>query len=290
MHELRIPMWLKRPAGLSPDTAAIKTLLRKNALHTVCEEARCPNICECFSRKTATFLILGDTCTRDCRFCSVKTGIPFAGPAKFAEETASIVQVVSELGLKHVVVTSVTRDDLPDGGASVFADIISAIKENSPWTSVEVLVPDFQGDESAIRTVVEATPQVFNHNLETVSRLYREVRPQANFERSLSVLKMAKCFNENIYTKTGIMLGLGETPDDVFELMKAAHDAKVDIFTAGQYMRPTLSNIQVKEYLSLECFSMYREMALSVGFKTVEVAPLVRSSYQAGDSFAKNTL
>ncbi|MCB0358462.1 MAG: lipoyl synthase [Bdellovibrionales bacterium] len=277
----RLPEWLRRPPGSAESTRPIKQLLRRSALHTVCEEARCPNISECFSRGTATFMILGDVCTRGCRFCSVTTGRPQLPAASFAHEAARVADAVVELGLKHVVVTSVARDDLADGGASGFEKTIELIRRQSPQTSIEVLVPDFRGDEAALITIINARPDVLNHNLETVPRLYRRVRPGTSYERSLRLLSRAKELCPEIYTKTGIMLGLGELRDEVLQLMDDARAHHIDGFTAGQYMQPTRAHLPVSNFLSPEEFEEYARQAKSRGFRHVAVGPLVRSSYRA---------
>lgn len=281
----RLPDWIRRPGGHDQQTQEVKRILRQFRLTTVCEEARCPNIAECFGRRTATFMILGDTCTRNCSFCSVRTGFPVFTQTDFEQEVTEISEAVSVLGLTHVVITSVTRDDLIDGGASQFASIIRHLRESTmdrpagPVT-VEVLIPDFQGDVQALEKVLEAKPDVLNHNLETVSRLYRKVRPQARYQRSLDVLRHAKLYGQKL-TKTGIMLGLGENELEVKQLMDDVRAAEVDIFTAGQYMRPTLEHLPVAEYLAPERFSRYRQMARDCGFKFAAIGPLVRSSYNA---------
>ena len=261
-------------------------MLRSGGLHTVCEEARCPNIVECFKRKTATFLILGDICTRNCSFCSVKTGVPVLTPEQFDGEALSIKNVVARLGLKHVVVTSVTRDDLPDGGASGFVAVIKVLRELECVKSVEVLIPDFGGDTAAIDLVIEARPDVINHNLETIKRLYPIIRPQADYERSLGVLEYSKRNGKGIQSKTGIMLGLGEQIAEVESLMQDAKSAGVDIFTAGQYLQPSRSAIEVAEYIRPEEFQELENLAGKVGFPRYSIAPLVRSSYNAEASLS----
>lgn len=277
------PAWLRRPAALGEEVVELKKLLRKSSLHTVCEEARCPNISECFSRGTATFMILGDVCTRGCRFCSVQTGKPVFKPFEFEQEAESVAEAAKALGLKHVVVTSVARDDLPDGGASGFKFTIAALKRVLPAATVEVLIPDFRGEQSSLEIVIEAEPDVINHNLETVPRLYRRVRPGSSFKRSLELLERVKAGSAKIKTKTGIMLGLGENPEEVRDLLAEVESVKVDIFTAGQYMQPSKNHLPVEEYVSLEQFANYESFARQLGIPQVFVGPLVRSSYHADE-------
>ena len=279
----RLPEWLRRPAGSSESTSELKKILRSTSLNTVCEEARCPNISECFSKGTATFMILGDICTRGCRFCSVHTGKPKMSENDFNDEAKRVVEAVKKLNLSYVVITSVARDDLDDGGASGFVATVSEIKKNLPNVKIEILVPDFRGNKEAIASVMQTNIVVFNHNLETVPRLYRKVRPGSSYLRSLEVLKLAKVLAPNVDTKTGIMLGLGEEKEEVFELINDCKKHGIDIFTAGQYMRPSLSHLSVEKYLKPEEFDVYREYAVSLGFKHVFIGPLVRSSYHAGE-------
>ena len=283
MQAQRLPEWLKRPAGNSAETVALKKLLRKSKLNTVCEEARCPNISECFGRGTGTFMILGDVCTRGCRFCSIHTGKPHFAPTEFRNEGESVAEAAEALGLSHIVVTSVARDDLPDGGASGFCETIAAIRRRLPKATVEILIPDFRGDREALKTVIEAQPDVLNHNLETVPRLYRRVRPGASYTRSLELLKYAKEIQPEIQTKTGIMLGLGETKEEVITLMKDSREHNINIFTAGQYMQPTKSHLQVEEYVLPEVFEWYQQQGRQIGFEHVFIGPLVRSSYHADE-------
>ena len=277
----RLPSWLRRSSSSVSETRQIKKLLRRASLNTVCEEARCPNIAECFGRGTATFMILGDICTRGCRFCSVTTGKPEFGQLDIAVETRRLVEAVRELSLDYVVITSVARDDLDDGGASAFASAITAINTEFPDVAVEVLTPDFRGNLDVVKLIVDAGPAVFNHNLETVARLYRRVRPGASVERSLELLLKAKEYSPEVLTKTGLMMGLGEEKAEVIELMKRAVDVGVDIFTLGQYMRPTTSHLQVERYLSPDEFEEYREIGDNLGFRRTISGPLVRSSYYA---------
>ncbi len=278
-----LPSWLKKPSRGSSETHELKKLLRKSKLNTVCEEARCPNISECFQRGTATFMILGDICTRGCRFCSVITGKPLMPSTDFAAEGMRVAEAAISLGLKHVVVTSVARDDLKDGGASGFYETIKALRNNIKDITIEVLIPDFRGSTEALQIVVDAGPDVINHNLETVPSLYRKVRPGSSYIRSLELLQKVKELDKNITTKTGIMLGLGETESEVKELMNDAVGYKVEIFTAGQYMQPSLEHLPVFKYLPPEEFKSYKTYAESLSFKAVYIDPLVRSSYHAGE-------
>jgi lipoic acid synthetase len=273
----RLPSWAKKTLGPASKLHEMKSILRKRNLHTVCESARCPNIGECFSKPTATFLILGDVCTRTCRFCSVdKKAHPLTVDP---EEPMNIAITAKELNLKHVVVTSVTRDDLPDGGAGQFALTIKAIRDNISSILIEVLTPDFRGDEGALAVVLEARPDIFNHNLETVPSLYSLVRPQADYLRSLEVLKRSKA--AGIITKSGIMVGLGETPSEVREVLKDLKAAGCDAVTIGQYLRPTRESLEVREYVEPEIFKEYEEFGKNLGLRHVYSGPFVRSSYNA---------
>ena len=280
----RLPSYLRKPSGADASTAELKRLLRSTSLHTVCEEAKCPNISECFSRGTATFMILGDVCTRGCRFCAVTTGKPHFAEREFESEAARVAEAASVLGLSYVVVTSVARDDLADGGAQGFAYTIQALRERIAGVKVEVLVPDFRGKKDAVHTVLDARPDVFNHNLETVPRLYRRVRPGAQYHGSLQLLQTAS--DKGITSKTGIMLGLGEQPDEVRQVMIDSRAHGVDVFTAGQYMRPSRSHLPVESYLTIPEFDYYRDMAREIGFAHVFIGPLVRSSYHADEVVA----
>lgn len=281
---VRLPSHLRRPPQSHAETAELKKLLRKSNLHTVCEEARCPNISECFGRGTATFMILGDVCTRGCRFCSVTTGRPHFSSASFADEAEQVADAAQALKLRHVVVTSVARDDLADGGASGFSLTIAALRRRLPGVTVEVLIPDFRGDRRSLEAVLEARPDVLNHNLETVPRLYRRVRPGSIYRRSLELLGLAKQLSPSTITKTGIMVGLGETLDEVRELLADCRLQQIDSFTAGQYLRPSLKHLPVVEYVSLEKFAQLEKMVKEAGFKHVAVGPLVRSSYHADEA------
>lgn len=279
----RLPSWLQKPPGSAAETFQLKTLLRSARLNTVCEEARCPNISECFSRGSATFMILGDICTRGCRFCAVRTGKPSMSPQSFEAEAFRVAQAAAELALRHVVVTSVARDDLSDGGAQGFYATIKALRSKIPGVTVEVLIPDFRGSKEALEKVITAGPDVLNHNLETVARLYRTVRPGTKYQRSLTLLRYAKLLEPKLTTKTGIMLGLGEKKEEVVELMNDARNACVEIFTAGQYLQPTKMHLPVHAYLPLAEFAWYKQQAEDIGFKRVAIGPLVRSSYHADE-------
>jgi lipoic acid synthetase len=249
-------------------------------LNTVCESALCPNLGECFARRTATFMILGKVCTRNCRFCAVEGGQPeLLDP----EEPRRVAEAATRLGLKHVVVTSVTRDDLPDGGAGQFAATIQALREKLPYAIIEVLTPDFQGERKAIASVVEAQPHIFNHNVETVPRLYPRVRPEADYRRSLEVLRTVKELAPSIYTKSGLMVGLGETREEVEQVMADLREINCDILTIGQYLRPSPQHLEVKEFIPPEVFDYYAEAGRKMGFLYVASAPFVRSSYNAAE-------
>lgn len=278
-----LPSWIKRRFPPQEEWENVQKLLRTLALHTVCESARCPNIGECFRRGTATFLILGNVCTRGCRFCAVAKGTP--GPLD-PGEPERVAEAAQKLNLKHVVVTSVTRDDLPDGGAEHFAATIVAIRRVLPQATVEVLVPDFQGKEEALDIVLAARPDVLNHNVETVPRLYPSVRPQANYERSLWLLGRAKEKTPDILTKSGLMVGLGETREEVESVLKDLRGVQCDIITIGQYLRPSVRHLPVASYIPPEEFEYYREYALRLGFLGVASGPFVRSSYRAEEFVA----
>ena len=278
-----LPDWLRRRPGSAVETREIKQLLRQSKLSTVCEEARCPNIVECFGRGTLTFLILGDRCTRSCRFCSVEHGCAGAPAPEPWEEADRVADTAEKLGLRHVVVTSVTRDDLPDGGAQVYAQTVAALRSRIPAAAVELLIPDFAGCEQALHVVVDAAPDILGHNLETVPRLYPKLRPQAAYRRSLNLLQRAKEMNPSLTTKTGIMLGLGETAAEVRLLMREARQHGVDVFTAGQYLQPDRRCAPVEDYLAPEIFDRYRVWALEIGFRSAAIGPLVRSSYRADE-------
>ena len=270
------PSWLKVKLPTGENYNDVKSLMRKQALHTVCEEAKCPNIAECWNHRTATFMILGDTCTRSCGFCNVKVGIP---NKLDLTEPRRVADSVKELGLKHVVITSVNRDELEDGGASIFNEVVRLINEEMPDTTVEILIPDFRGSENAFNIIMKNPPDILNHNLETVSRLYHVVRPQAKYERSLELIKWFK--QKYLRTKSGIMVGIGEKPNEVLELMQDFVSHGCDILTIGQYLQPTKMHLPVDRFVSPEEFNMYKEEGMKMGFKIVESSPLVRSSYHA---------
>ena len=273
----RLPPWLRARSGHWERVHEMKVLLQGARLHTVCEEARCPNQGECWTRGTATFMLLGDICTRSCGFCAVATGRP-APPDP--EEPRHVAETSHRLGLNFVVLTSVNRDDLKDGGADHFAATVRAIREANPKAQIEVLVPDFKGDPASVRTVVESRPTIFNHNLETVERLTKQVRVQARYRRSLEVLRMAKAAGQPT-TKTGIMLGLGETEPEVLQLFRDARAVECDILTVGQYLQPTKQHLPVVEFVHPDRFKALEEAAYALGFKAVHAGPLVRSSYHA---------
>lgn len=281
----RLPAWLRAKSGHWERVHDMKVLLNEARLHTVCEEARCPNQGECWTRGTATFMLLGDTCTRSCGFCAVATGRP---KPPDPDEPRHVAETSRRLGLRFVVVTSVNRDDLPDGGAAHFAATVHALYATNPGVQVEVLVPDFQGDRDAVRIVVGSGPTVFNHNLETVERLTRRVRVQARYGRSLEVLRAAKHLGQPL-TKTGIMLGLGETEDEVLQLFRDARGAGCDILTIGQYLAPTKQHLPVVEYVHPDRFRVLEDAAYGVGFTAVFSGPLVRSSYHA-ETVARGSL
>ena len=279
---MSVPIWIKEGIKRRRGIEDVKSILRLHNLYTVCEEAKCPNIGECFRKKTATFMILGNICTRNCRFCAIKTGIP--EPLDF-EEPKNVAEAAKEFGLDYIVVTSVTRDDLPDGGAYHFALTIKEIKKLIIGSRVEVLIPDFLGNFQSLQTVLYALPDVLNHNVETVPRLYPEVRPLAVYKRSLAVLKNAKKINPEIVTKSGIMVGLGEKEREVKEVINDLVDVNCDILTIGQYLQPSIRHYPVREYVHPDTFKKYEEYAYRVGIKFVVSGPLVRSSYRAKEAF-----
>lgn len=274
----RFPAWMKRKLPASANIAATKEILEKLGLNTVCQSAICPNMGECFANKTATFMILGNVCTRNCRFCAVEGGHPAVVNPQEAENVA---EAAKQLGLRHVVVTSVTRDDLPDGGAGHFAATITAIRKKLPKAVIEVLTPDFKGDETAIKTVIEAKPHIFNHNIETVPRLYPSVRPRADYRRSLNLLDRVKHYGPGIFTKSGLMVGLGESNEEVLQTLQDLRSVGCDIVTIGQYLQPSRRHLEVHEYVSPETFAEYKAIGESLGFKYVASAPFVRSSFNA---------
>ena len=281
----RIPDWIRVRVHEGEHFKQLKELVRERRLHTVCEEAHCPNIFDCWNRRTATFMILGDVCTRACRFCAVTSGRPteldIGEPLRVAES-------VAELGLRHAVVTSVDRDDLRDGGAEIFARTIRSIRRRSPGTSIEVLTPDFQGDPAAIRTVVEAGPDIFNHNTETVPRLYARIRPRAVYANSLGLLRQVKELAPGMVTKSGVMVGLGETTDELLSVFRDMRRHRIDVLTVGQYLRPSRKHAEVVRYYPPEEFAELKREAMAMGFEHVESGPLVRSSYHADEQIPQH--
>ncbi len=276
----RRPDWLRVKAPASPNYVRLKRLMRGHHLHTVCEEALCPNIGECWGRGTATFLLLGDVCTRSCGFCKITTGRPNGVDW---DEPRRVAETVEMMGLRHAVLTSVNRDDLPDGGATIFAMTIKEIRRRLPHCTVEVLIPDFQGDREALKIVMDARPDILGHNVETVPRLYRRVRPQAKYERSLNVLRWAKEIVPDAITKTGIMVGLGERWEEILQVMDDLRAVDCDILTIGQYLQPSRYHLPIERYYTPDEFERLREEGLARGFKWVESGPLVRSSYHADE-------
>jgi lipoic acid synthetase len=274
----RKPSWLKVKAPGSPQYLHLKQLMRDLDLHSVCEEAHCPNVGECWEHGTATFMILGNVCTRNCAYCAVSHGRP---PKYDTSEPSRVAEAIGKMNLQHAVITSVDRDDLPDFGAYIFAETIRQIKQRLPDCSVEVLVPDFQGNEDSIRAVLEANPDIYNHNTETVPRLYKKCRPGGRYERVLNIFRTAKRIAPHIPTKTGIILGMGETLEEVEIVMRDLREVDVDILTLGQYLRPSDSHIKLDRYVTPEEFRRMREIGMAMGFKHVESGPLVRSSYHA---------
>jgi lipoic acid synthetase len=276
MENGRRPTWLKVRFSVNENFKDLREIVSRNELHTVCQEARCPNQSECWGRGTATLMILGDVCTRSCGFCAVKTGRP---PTYDRSEPYRVAEAVRKMNLKHVVITSVNRDELPDQGATVWAETIQEIRNASPGTSVEVLVPDFKGEFEPLKMVIDAQPEIFSHNIETVPALYRRVRPQAKYERSLEVLKISK--EHGMTTKSGIMVGLGETFDQVLDVLRDGRSVDLDIFNIGQYLQPTKSHLPVERFVHPDEFAEYKKFGMSIGYKHVESGPLVRSSYHA---------
>ena len=272
------PEWLKVRLPMGPEFENLRRLMRSKSLHTVCEEAHCPNMAECWGAGTATFMILGDTCTRSCGFCAVKTGRP--GIVDL-DEPARVGAAVAQMALGHAVVTSVNRDELPDGGASLFAETIRQIRAQSPATTVEVLIPDFTGDPAALDAVLAEKPEILNHNVETVERLYSRVRPQARYPRSLEVLRRTKQRAPELVCKSGIMVGLGETRDEVVATMRDIAAQGTDVLTVGQYLRPSPMHLPIERYWTPEEFASLRDQGMTMGFRHVESGPLVRSSYHA---------
>jgi lipoyl synthase len=271
------PEWIRARAPLGAGYDRLRGLMRELDLHTVCEEARCPNVGECWNRGTATFMILGDVCTRACGFCAVKTGLPGLPPDP--EEPRRVADAVARMGLRHAVITSVNRDDQRDGGAAIFAAVVREIRARIPGCAVELLIPDLKGDWAALDVILAARPDVLNHNTETVPRLYRHVRPGASFPRSLELLRRSR--EAGLLTKSGIMVGLGEEWDEVVDCVRAIRAAGTDILTVGQYLRPSPSHLPIVRYWTPEEFARLREVALGLGYSHVESGPLVRSSYHA---------
>jgi lipoic acid synthetase len=278
------PNWIRVRAPNTRGYADTRKIVKENGLVTVCEEAGCPNIGECWDKKHATFMIMGEICTRACAFCNVATGLP---TALDPEEPANVAKAVGQMGLSHVVVTSVDRDDLPDGGARHFAEVIRAIRERSPATTIEVLTPDFLRKEGALEIVVEAKPDVFNHNLETVPRLYLKIRPGARYYASLRLLERVKERDPSRFTKSGLMVGLGETKEEVMQVMDDMRTAGVDFLTIGQYLQPTRKHAPIDRFVTPDEFAAYETIARSKGFLMVSASPLTRSSHHAGEDFAR---
>ena len=284
-ERIRKPEWLKVKLPSGKNYVDLKNLVLKNTLNTVCEDARCPNIAECWERKTATFMILGDKCTRSCGFCSVKAGKP--EPLDW-DEPDRVSNAVLKLELNHAVITSVNRDELEYGGAEIYSLTIKKIKEKNPHCKIEVLIPDFCGNWDALQIVLDAKPDILNHNIETVPRLYKLVRPQAKYERTLELLKISKV--QNLTTKSGFMVGLGEEDDEVYDIMNDLRKVDCNILTIGQYLQPTNNHLPVTRYVTPETFKDYKKIGLEMGFKHVESGALVRSSYHADKHFTKKEL
>ena len=280
----RKPSWIRVRLTNSSIYGDTKKIVKNNNLHTVCEEAGCPNISECWSKKHATFMIMGDTCTRACAFCNVKTGIP--NPLD-KNEPIRVAKATKDLNLNHVVITSVDRDDLPDGGAEHFVKTIFEIRKSNPKTTIEILTPDFLRKGSVYKKVVDAKPDVFNHNIETVPSNYTKVRPGSRYFQSINLLKEVKDYNNKIFTKSGLMLGLGEKEDELFQVMDDLRCAGVDFLTLGQYLQPTEKHYPIKKFLPPQDFERFKKIAYSKGFLQVASSPMTRSSYHAGDDFAK---
>ena len=281
MPRIRKPEWLRIGRMDRDKIREVQQILRKLNLHTVCEESMCPNIGKCFEKKTATFLVMGGICTRNCKFCDIKFGKPL--PLDPLEPN-HIVEATKKLGLRHVVITSVTRDDLSDSGAAHFAEITEKLRRYDKDLIIELLIPDLKGNEDHIRTVVESKPDIINHNIEVIPRLFRKVTPQANYEKSLKLLKVVKEMNPEIHTKSGLMVGLGETKEEVFELLKDLKETECDILTIGQYLKPPSSDLEIEEYVHPDVFKEYEGRAYEMGFKFVASAPFVRSSFNAEEA------
>ena len=275
----RLPDYLKRPIINTETTKTVRNILKNHCLNTVCENARCPNKNECYTKHTATFLIMGNVCTRNCRYCNISSGIP---EELNENEPKEVANAIKELGLKYAVITSVTRDDIPDGGADHFAKTIEEIRKISPNTKIEILTPDFNGDENSLYIIIKAMPEVFNHNIETTKQVFKKARPKGNYQTSLEVLKYVKD-NSNIKTKSGLMVGLGETFEEIEETFEDLKNVGCDILTVGQYIQPSKKHLEVDKYYTLEEFEEIKKLAKKVGFKNFQIGPLVRSSYMAKD-------
>jgi lipoic acid synthetase len=272
------PDWLKIKLPVGDNFNDVRNIMRKQKLNTVCEEANCPNIAECWNHRTATFMILGDICTRTCGFCNVKSGLP---TELDLAEPGRVVESIKELQLRHTVITSVNRDELKDGGAEMFKEVVRLCREEVPDCTVEILIPDFKGEEHAFEIIMQSPPDILNHNLETVERLYHVVRPQAKYERSLELIRWFK--QKGLKTKSGLMVGIGEKPDEVIDVMNDLVSHGCDILTIGQYLQPTKRHLPVDRFVTPDEFNMYKEEGLKIGFKIVESSPLVRSSYHADE-------
>ncbi len=281
MPRLRKPEWMRIGNMDREKIREVQSILRKLKLHTVCEESMCPNIGKCFEKKTATFLVMGDICTRNCKFCDIKFGKP---GSLDEDEPQHILEAAKKLSLRHIVITSVTRDDLPDGGAAHYAIITKTLREYDENLIIELLIPDLKGKEEDIQTIVDTKPDIINHNVEVVPRLFRKITPQSNYETSLKLLKLVKEFDSSIFTKSGMMVGLGETKQEVFDVMKDLREVNCDILTIGQYLKPPSSNLEIEEYVHPEIFKEYEELAYNMGFKFVASAPFVRSSFNAEEA------
>ena len=283
----RLPVWLKVKMPGGPNYSNLKKLMRQEGLHTVCEEARCPNIGECWERETATFMILGDTCTRACTYCAVKTGKP---TGLDLEEPLRLAQTVEKLQLKYAVITSVNRDDLADGGAFIFSQCITQIKKRTPRCKVEVLTPDFQGDIKALKSVIDSGPDTFNHNIETVRRVFPRIRAKGDYDLSLDVLANAKLINPECVTKSGMMVGLGETFEEIIDTMKDLRGVNCDLMTIGQYLRPSVKHSPISKWYTPQEFEELKDEGENLGFKHIASGPLVRSSYHADEQHTASTL
>lgn len=275
----RLPDYLKRPIINTETTKMVRNILKNHCLNTVCENARCPNKNECYTKQTATFLIMGNVCTRNCRYCNISSGIP---ETLNENEPKEVANAIKELDLKYAVITSVTRDDINDGGAEHFARTIEEIRKISPETKIEILTPDFNGDKNSLNIIIKAMPEVFNHNIETTKQIFKKARPKGNYQTSLEVLKYVRD-NSNIKTKSGLMVGLGETFEEIEETFKDLKNVGCDILTVGQYIQPSKKHIEVDKYYTLEEFEQIKNLAKKVGFKHFQIGPLVRSSYMAKD-------